>query len=154
MIFERSGFEQTGQNTSGQGFVFVNHLDKAVVMHELGRISCEEVCDGNLQGCVGQMDRLWAAELLHALNEKFGSPMKLETQDELRDDLFAKAWNVVLVGNDEDIHMEEQRVWTLGEGTTFAVGQVVDVADHGMDSFRVIVVSEVNFWAGRNLLSS
>jgi len=109
-IFERSRLEQTGQNTSGQGCVFVDHLDKAVVMHELGWISREEVCDGNLQGRVGQMDRLWATELLHALNKIFGSPMKLETQDELRDDLFAETWDVVLVGNDEDIHVEEQRV--------------------------------------------
>lgn len=79
-------------------------------MHKLGRISREEVCDGNLQGWVGQMDRLWATEFLHALNESFGLPKKLEIQDEIRDDLLAEAWNVVLVGNDEDIHMEEQMV--------------------------------------------
>jgi hypothetical protein len=111
----------------------------------------EEVGNDHLEGWVGQMNRLRTIEFLYALGELIGLPGALKIVGESRNDLLTEASDIVLVGNDEDVHAEDQ-TFLERAGLFLVIRQVVDVSDHGMDSFDVIVVSEVNLVTCSNLI--
>lgn len=87
-----------------------------------------------MEGWVGQMNRIRATQLLHALGELVGLPGALKIVGEIRNDFLTEASDIVLVGNDEDVHTEDQ-TFLERAGLFLVIRQVVDVADHGMDSF-------------------
>lgn len=148
-----SGFQEAGQDASCKRLVSLDHFHKTFVMIDLGDIVNKVVCDGSLQGWVGQMYCVRTIELFHTTNELFRSPGALEKNAEIRDDCLAKTSNIVLIGDDEDVQTEDQAFFGGAGGIRdlLGVGQVVHVAHHRMHSSGISIVSKINFLAGRNL---
>ena len=89
---------------------------------------------------------------MHTLDKLCGFPSPVEKFEEVRDDLRAQAGDVVLVGDDEDVHTEDQVfVGRVAFRDLLGVRQVIDVADHSVNSFGIIVVTEVDIFASGDL---
>jgi hypothetical protein len=73
------------------------------------------------------MNRIRATQLLHALGELIGLPGALKIVGEIRNDFLTEASDIVLVGNDEDVHTEDQ-TFLERAGLFLVIRQVVDVA--------------------------
>ena len=118
-------------------------------MNELGDVVCEADRDSDMQGWIGKANCTGTIKLLHTLSDISGLPGILEKSMKVKSDFRAEAGNLILVGNDEDVHIGDQAFIFERILISLSIRQAIDVANHGMNCFGIIP-SEVD--AGSSLI--